>query len=70
MQESIRKIRDVMITINENVNALQEFAPRAETEASLKGLERKLNNLFKLHIQNSLSASSQQPNYNIDFLVE
>jgi|LauGreDrversion4_2_1035121.scaffolds.fasta_scaffold349751_1 hypothetical protein len=48
MQESIRKIRDVVMTINENVNSLDSFAPRTETETAIKGLERKVNNLFKI----------------------
>ena len=55
MQESIRKMRDFMITINDNMNALQDYASKAETEASIRSLERKLNNLFKTQIQNSLN---------------
>jgi hypothetical protein len=55
VQESIRKMRDFMITINDNMNALQDYASKAETEASIKTLERKLNNLFKMQIQNSLN---------------
>jgi hypothetical protein len=54
VQESIRKMRDFMITINDNMNALQDYASKAETEASIKSIERKLNNLFKMQIQNSL----------------
>jgi hypothetical protein len=55
------------MTINENMNCLQEFAPKAETDANLKNIERKLNNLFKMQIQNSLYASSQAPNLQIEF---
>jgi hypothetical protein len=55
VQDSIRKMRDFMITINDNILAPQEYASKAETEASIKSLERKLNNIFKMLIQNSLN---------------
>jgi hypothetical protein len=47
-------MRDFMININDNVNALDGFAPRAETEAAMKNLERKINNLFKMQMQGAL----------------
>lgn len=48
LQETVWKMRDFMITINDNVNSMDGFANKAETESMMKRLERKINNLFKL----------------------
>jgi len=45
------------------MNSFQGYASKAETEASIKNIERKINNLFKMQMQSAFSL----PSGGIDF---
>ena len=52
MSESVRKLRDFIVALNENLNALQEqsneYSTKKEVEDLNQKFERKINNLMDL----------------------
>ncbi len=52
MSESVRKLRDFIITLNENLNVIQEksneYSTKKEIESLNNKFERKINNLMEL----------------------
>lgn len=59
VNESVRKLRDFIIAMNENLNALQEKTNEYSTKKEVEGLnqkfERKINNLMDLQLRNAIS---------------
>jgi ribosome assembly protein YihI (activator of Der GTPase) len=66
MNENMRKLRDFMLTMNENINALLErndsglYASRLETDFALQKLDRRVNNLLDLQMRTAFSDSNTQ----------
>ena len=59
INENIKKLRDFLLTVNENVdlclfqeNKWKLFATKAETEKAVQDLESKINGLMRIQIKN------------------
>ena len=59
INENIKKLRDFLLTVNENVdlclfqeNKWKLFATKTETEKAVQDLESKINGLMRIQIKN------------------
>ena len=58
VSESVRKLKDFIVALNENLNALQEqsneYSTKKEVEDLNQKFERKINNLMDLQLRNAI----------------